>query len=122
MSEAAKSTIDRLGVGPRMSKAVCHAGVVYLCGQTSSGTMLASIEEQTHEVLSRIDTLLLHTGSERGRILAALVHLRDMADFAAMNAVWEAWLPPGAAPARTTVQAALAQPALRVEITVTAAL
>lgn len=122
MNEAAPSKIDRLGAGPRMSKAVRHAGVVYLCGQTSNGTTFASIDDQTREVLSRIDALLLQAGSERGRLLTALVHLRDMADFDAMNAVWEAWLPPGAAPARTTVQAALAQPALRVEITVTAAL
>jgi len=121
MNEAAQARIDRLGAGPRMSKAVCHAGVVYLCGQTSSGTTLASIEDQTHEVLSRIDTLLLQAGSARGRLLTALVRLRDMADFDAMNAVWEAWLPPGAAPARTTVQAALAQSGLRVEITVSAA-
>jgi enamine deaminase RidA (YjgF/YER057c/UK114 family) len=44
-----------------------------------------------------------------------------MDDFAAMNAVWDAWLPEGAAPARTTVQAALALPNLLFEVTVVAA-
>ena len=57
----------------------------------------------------------------RDRILAATIHLRDMGDFAAMNAVWEAWLPAGAAPARTTVEARLATPELLVEITLIAA-
>lgn len=104
-----------------MSKAVSHAGVIYLSGQTSGGTTLTSVEQQTREVLSRIDALLREAGSDRGRLLSALIHLRDMADFDAMNAVWEGWLPAGSAPARTTVQASLAQPALLVEITVTAA-
>ena len=120
--ETSVDDIHRLDPGPRMSKAVFHSGVVYLCGQTSSGTALATIEDQTREVLARIDELLHRAGTHRGRLLSALVHLSDMADFASMNAIWEAWLPPGAAPARTTVQSSLAQPALRVEITVTAAL
>ena len=65
--------------------------------------------------------MLAEAGSARERILSATVYLRDIADFAAMNEVWEAWLPVGAAPARTTVEARLAVPELRVEITVVAA-
>ena len=116
------ATIDRLHTGPRMSKIVRHAGVAYLCGQTSSGTAIADVAAQTREVLARVDALLVEAGSDRSRLLAATVHLRDIADFAAMNAEWEAWLPAGAAPARTTVQALLASADLRVEITVVAAL
>lgn len=114
-------SIERLHTGPRMSRIVRHGGVIYLCGQTAGGSDLVGVEAQTREVLSRIDTLLAEAGSQRGRLLAATVYLRDIADFAAMNAVWEAWLPAGAAPARTTVEARLASPELRVEITVTAA-
>jgi len=44
-----------------------------------------------------------------------------MADFAAMNRVWEAWVVPGQTPARATVQAAMAAPGYKVEIVVTAA-
>jgi enamine deaminase RidA (YjgF/YER057c/UK114 family) len=115
------TAIERIHSGPRMSKIVRHAGIVYLCGQTSSGSSADDAAAQTREVLSRVDALLTEAGSSRERILAATVHLRDIADFAAMNEVWEAWLPAGAAPARTTVQAHLAAPALRVEITVVAA-
>lgn len=115
------TTIDRLYAGPRMSKIVRHGGVVYLCGQTSSGTAIADAEGQTREVLARVDALLAEAGSDRSRLLAVTVHLRDIADFASMNAVWEAWLPMGAAPARTTVQASLATAELRVEMTVMAA-
>lgn len=116
------SPIERLHTGPRMSKIVRHAGLVYLCGQTSSGSEAADVRDQTREVLSRIDKLLSEAGSARDCLLSATVYLRDMADFALMNEVWEAWLPSGAAPARTTVEARLASPELRVEITVVATL
>lgn len=115
------TSIERLHTGPRMSKIVRHAGIVYLCGQTSSGSKAADIREQTREVLSRVDALLGEAGSTRERILSATVYLRDMVDFPLMNEVWEAWLPPACAPARTTVAARLATPELLVEITVMAA-
>ncbi|TVO69088.1 RidA family protein [Denitromonas ohlonensis] len=116
------SEIERMHTGPRMSKIVRHGGLVYLCGQTAGGIdEPGDVTAQTTEMLSRVDRLLTEAGSDRGRILSALIHVTDMADFAAMNAVWEAWLPEGAAPARTTVEARLASPALRVEITIVAA-
>ena len=76
--------------------------------------------EQTQEALSRVDTLLAEVGSSKAHLLSALIHINDMADFAEMNAVWDAWLPEGCAPARTPVQAALARPELRFEVTVVA--
>ncbi|MGE0498662.1 MAG: RidA family protein [Ramlibacter sp.] len=107
-----------------MSKIVRHAGIVYLCGQTATGSLAAraGIAEQTREVLARVDGLLAEAGSDRSRLLSVLIHLRDMDDFAAMNGVWESWMVPGAAPARTTVQGQLASHELLVEMTVTAAL
>ena len=45
----------------------------------------------------------------------------DIGDIGAMNAVWDAWVVPGSAPPRATVQAALADPSWRIEIVVTAA-
>ncbi len=114
--------IQRHHTNARMSKIVQHGGLVFLCGQTSSGKTLPDIESQTGEVLTRIDALLAEAGSERSRLLSATIYLKRMQDFAAMNVVWEAWLPAGAAPARTTVQADLASPELLIEITVVAAL
>ena len=117
--------IERKYTNARMSKIVRHGDLVYLCGQTASGSASATgdITAQTAEVLSRIDALLAEAGSNRTRLLTATIYLRDIADFAEMNAVWEAWLE-GAragAPARTTVQATLATASLRVEATVVAA-
>ena len=49
------------------------------------------------------------------------IFLRDLADYDGMNRVWDAWVAPGFAPPRATVQAALARPNWRVEMVVTAA-
>ena len=114
------TTITRLHTQTRMSKTVIHGDTIYLCGQTSGGSEASTMAGQTQEALSRVDTLLAEVGSSKAHLLSALIHINDMADFAEMNAVWDAWLPEGCAPARTTVQAALARPELRFEVTVVA--
>jgi enamine deaminase RidA (YjgF/YER057c/UK114 family) len=116
------SEIERKYTNARMSKTVRYGGLVFLCGQTSSGSAIADIDGQTREALSRIDALLAENGTDRSRLLSVTVHLKSMADFAKMNACWESWLVDVAPPARTTVQAALATDDLLVEFTVTAAL
>jgi len=54
-------------------------------------------------------------------MLSATIYIKDMADFKAMNAVWDDWVPEGHAPARACVQASMARPELLVEISVVAA-
>lgn len=112
--------IQRIETGPRMSEAVVHNGVVYLAGQVAEDASL-DITGQTRQVLEQIDALLAAAGSRRDRILRAEIFLPDMGDFPAMNAVWEGWVAQGHTPARATVQAALANPAWKIEIVVTAA-
>jgi enamine deaminase RidA (YjgF/YER057c/UK114 family) len=112
--------IERFDSGPRMSEMVVHQGTVYLAGQVADDAN-ADIRGQTRQVLDAIDALLARAGSSKARILRAQVYLADLADFAAMNEVWEAWVVPGQAPARATVQAALARPQWKIEIVVTAA-
>ena len=113
--------IKRLETGPRMSQAVVHGNTVYLAGQVADDTS-ADVAGQTRQVLASIDRLLAAAGSDKTRILAATVYLADIATFGAMNSAWDAWVAPGHAPARATVEAALAGPAWKVEIVVTAAL
>lgn len=110
--------IERIDTNQRMSKIVKHNGVAYLCGQVGEGT---TIVEQTRDCLSRVDALLTRAGSSREHMLQAVIWLADMTDFAEMNAVWDAWVPQGHAPARACGEAKLARPELRVEIIVTAA-
>ncbi|MBD3765200.1 MAG: RidA family protein [Rhodobacterales bacterium] len=111
--------ITRIECGPRMSQAVVHNGLIWLAGQV--GTPGTGVAEQTAEVLAQIDRLLAAAGSDKTRILSAQIWLADMADFPAMNAVWDAWVPQGHCPARATGESKLAAPGYLVEIIVTAA-
>jgi enamine deaminase RidA (YjgF/YER057c/UK114 family) len=79
------------------------------------------IAGQTEDVLGQVQQRLVEAGSDKSRILRAQIYLTDIRDIAAMNEVWDAWVVPGTAPPRATVQAALANPAWRIEIVVTAA-
>ena len=112
--------IQRFDVGPRMSEMAVHNGTVYLAGQVA-GDGSQDSTGQTQQVLAAIDALLGRAGSDKSRILRAQIFLKDLADFAAMNAVWEAWVVPGHTPPRATVQAHLARPEWKIEIVVTAA-
>ena len=116
-------TIERRHVGKRLSELVIHraSGLAYLAGQVAAETS-ADITGQTRQVLAQIDTLLTEAGTDKSRLLSATIYLPDLADFAAMNAVWEQWVVPGQTPARATVEAKLARPEYRVEIQVVAAL
>ncbi|RYE79422.1 MAG: RidA family protein [Oxalobacteraceae bacterium] len=113
--------IKRLHVGPRLSEAAIHNGVVYLAGQIAEDTT-QNIDGQTREVLSHVDRLLAEAGSDKTRILMCQIFLADIKDIAAMNAIWDAWVPAGHSPPRATVQAMLARPELLVEVVVSAAL
>ncbi len=112
--------IERSKTNDRMSQIVRHAGLVYLSGQVPSDTS-DDIGAQTTSVLSKIEGLLKETGTSTSNVVSANIYLSDMSDFAGMNAVWDTWFPPCAAPARTCVEAKLARPEVRVEITVIAA-
>ena len=113
--------IQRLAPEARLSGAVVHAGTIYLAGQIAENAMLDA-EGQTADVLRQIDALLRQAGTDKRHLLTMQIFLADMDDFAAMNRAWDAWMDPAHKPARMTVEAKLADPAWRVEITGIAAL
>jgi enamine deaminase RidA (YjgF/YER057c/UK114 family) len=113
--------IERHETGPRMSKAVIHGDTVYLAGIVADAPKGKSTAEQTKNILSQIDSFLARAGSEKSKVLSAHIWITDMANFAEMNSVWDAWVSPGNAPARATVEAKLASPDYKVEIMVVAA-
>lgn len=113
--------IRRLAEEDRLSGAVVHGGLVWLAGQVPDD-ISGDAEAQTADVLRQIDALLAEAGTSKARLLSVQVVLADIADAAGMNRAWDAWLDPWAKPARMTIQAALVNPAWRVEITGVAAL
>lgn len=113
--------IERFAPEERLSGAVAHDGVLYLAGQVADDTSL-SAEGQTADILAQIDALLAAAGTSKARLLSATVILADIADTPAMNRAWDRWLDRRNKPARMTIQAALANPAWKVEITGIAAI
>ena len=114
------STITRIDCGPRMSEAVILGNRIHCSGMIPEDTSL-DITGQVRQALAEIDALLAKAGSDKTRILRAQIYLADIADFDGMNRAWDAWVVPGNAPSRATVEARLARPAWKVEIVVTAA-
>ncbi|MGH8853043.1 MAG: RidA family protein [Telluria sp.] len=113
--------IQRLHVGKRLSEIAIHNGTVYLAGQIAEDTS-QGIEGQMREVLGHVDRLLAEAGSDKSCILMCQIFITDMAQFPAMNTVWDEWVTQGHTPPRATVEAKLANPACLVEVCVTAAL
>jgi len=112
--------IQRYQKGPRMSQAVVHAGTVYIAGKVARDGK-APLQEQTRDVLEQIEALLAEVGSSKSKLLAVNIYLPNIADFAAMNSVYDTWIDKDNPPVRACVEARLADPDLRVEITAIAA-
>lgn len=113
-------TITRMEIGTRMSKIVINNGTIYLCGQVPDNTD-EGIKAQTANMLAKVEDLLQQAGSDIEHILSATLYVRDMKDFAAMNEIWDAWVPEGHAPARACVEVRLARPELLCEVSIVAA-
>ena len=114
-------SITRFEAGKRMSQAVVHGNTVYLAGQVAADYN-GTIEKQTTEVLAAVDKLLAQAGTGKSKLLTIQMILNNIGDFAAMNTVYDAWIDPANPPTRACIEARLAHPALKVEVTAVAAL
>lgn len=106
--------IERIQPGKRLSGASLHGGLLYMSGQVPDD-LTVGIQEQTKQVLAKVDAILAAAGSDKSQILTANVWLPNIGDFASFNEIWDAWVPqPG--PARACVESRLAHPGIKVEI------
>ncbi|HEY0709237.1 MAG TPA: RidA family protein [Polyangia bacterium] len=112
--------IARLGPGKRWSDIVVFNRTMYVVEVPTN--LDGDITVQTRDVLASLEDSLAQGKSGKDRLLLVTIFLADLADIDGFNAVWDAWLPPGAAPVRACVGAKLANPRYRVELQVTAAL
>ncbi len=112
--------IERIDPADRWSEAVVHNDTVYYTSVPEN--LDDDATAQTANALAAIDVILTRVGSDKNRVLDATIFLADGADFAGMNAAWDAWVVAGSAPVRCTVQAKLMNPKYKVEIKIIAAL
>lgn len=115
-------------IGP-YSQAVRSGDYLYTSGQVAldpvTGQIVAGgITEQTTRVLENVKAILTAAGTDLTRVVKTVVFLKDMNDFAAMNAVYARYLAPdgAVAPARSTVEVARLPKDALVEIETIAAL
>ena len=114
-------TIERKHTRQRMSQIVMHGDTVYLAGQVGENAAGGPAPAQMADILARIDSLLAEAGTDKTKLLSATIWLSDIRDFAAINEIWDAWVPEGHAPARACVEAKLAATKYTVEVGIIAA-
>jgi len=121
VTEGAPAAIGPYSQGVQTGKLIFTAGQVAL--DPVHQTILAgTITEQTQRVLENLKAILQAAGSDLGKVVKTTVYLKDMNDFAAMNAEYAKYLMPEGAtpPARTTVEVSRLPKDALVEIDVVA--
>ena len=106
------------GLTPTRSRAVVHDGLVFTVAVSPDGD--PSFYEQTRKALKRIDESLALSGTDKSRILSAIVYIADIARKEEMNRAWDEWVDRANPPMRACLGVDLEPPHL-VEIVVTAA-
>ena len=93
------------------SQAIRHGGLLYTCGQIAldpaTGTLVeGGVEAQAHQALKNLQTVVEAGGSSMDRVIKTTVYVADMADYAAVNAIYLQYFPTAPRPARSAVAAA----------------
>ena len=93
-------------IGP-YSQAILAGGWLYCSGQVALGPtgqeiLPETVEEQTHQVLKNLGAVLKEAGSSLASVVKTTIFLRDMADFATVNAIYSTYFS-APYPARETV-------------------
>ena len=106
-------------VGP-YSQAIATDSFVFTAGQIpinpATGKVEAkTIEDQTRQVLSNLEKVLLAAGSGFDRIVKMTVFMTDLSDFQAMNGVYAEFFP-SSPPARSAVQVAALPLGVQIEM------
>ncbi len=119
MKQVISTTSAPAAIGP-YSQAIVSNGFAFLSGQIpldpATGQLIeGGIEEQTLRVLDNLQSVLEAAGSSLAGVVKTTVYLKDMGEFAAMNAVYARYFTENP-PARATVEAARLPKDVRVEI------
>jgi enamine deaminase RidA (YjgF/YER057c/UK114 family) len=107
------------GLTPTRSRAVVHDGLVFTVA-VAPDPVTSSMYEQTVKALARIDESLAQCGSDKSRILSAIVYITDIKRKGEMNRAWDEWVERSNPPMRACIGVDLEPPHI-VEIVVTAA-
>ena len=107
------------GLTSTRSRAVVHGDLVFTVA-VAPDPVTSSMYEQSSKALERIDESLALCGTDKSKILSAIVYITDMTRKAEMNRAWDEWVDTGNPPMRACIGVDLEPPHI-VEIVVTAA-
>jgi 2-iminobutanoate/2-iminopropanoate deaminase len=107
-------------IGP-YSQAVLAEGRLYLSGQigidpATGHVVSGSVEAETRQVMQNLGAVLEAAGMRHANLVKCTIYLRNMDDFAAVNAVYGTFFEPGKEPARETVEVSRLPRDVNVEI------
>lgn len=112
--------IERHDTNERLSRVAVYNGFAFIAG-TGPDTPDASVEDQTREVLRKMEGFLALARSDKTRLLSATIWLKDLKDLPAVNSIWDAWVPKGCAPTRSCVQSVPARSEFALVVSLVAA-
>ena len=105
--------------GARRAQIVASDDLIFLSGMQAD-RLDGDVKDQMRGALANVDAALAEMGEDQSAIFMVHVWLKDMRDFSAMNAAWNAWADADNPPARTCVSGELLRPDCLVEVVVTA--
>ncbi len=95
-------------IGP-FSQGIQALGLVFCSGQLpidkATGELAVGVEAQTHQALKNVQAVLAASGASLNSIVKTTVFLKNMEDFATMNAIYASYFA-DPAPARSTIEVA----------------
>jgi enamine deaminase RidA (YjgF/YER057c/UK114 family) len=106
------------GLTPTRSRAVIHDGLVFTVAVSPDAD--PGVYEQTRKALKRLDESLAMAGTDKSRVLQAIVYIADIKQKEEMNRAWDEWVDRKNPPMRACLGVDLEPPHL-VEIVMTAA-
>ena len=107
------------GLTPTRSRAVAHDDLVFTVA-VAPDPVSPSMYEQSVKALARIDESLALCGTDKSKILSAIIYIADVKQKAALNRAWDGWVDKANPPMRACIGVDIEPPHL-VEIVVTAA-
>src|ERR1700761_1204516 len=107
------------GLTPTRSRAIVHDNLVFTVA-VAPDPVTSSMYEQTAKALARIDESLALCGSDKSKILSAIVYVADIKRKDEMNRAWDEWVDTSHPPMRAGIGVER-EPRHIVEIVVTAA-
>ena len=96
-------------IGP-YSQAVKAGDIIYTSGMIpvipQTGEIVDGVEAQARQVLTNVRSLLEASGSSMDKVIKTTVFIKDMNDFAKINAIYAEFFEEGSYPARSCVEVA----------------